>query len=53
MALEDQYRGKYRDKNVFVMQNVQEIVYTGAEPEIIKQEMHKLFHDIPFYEKGS
>ncbi len=51
MALEDQYRGKYRDKNVFVLQNAQEIVYTGAEPEIIKQEMYKLFHDIAILRK--
>ena len=51
LSLEDQYRGEYRDKNVFVMQNAQEVVYTGAEPYIIKQEMDKLFHDIAILRK--
>ncbi len=45
-AIEKKYRGAYRDKNVSVMKNGNEIVYSGATATIVNSEMDKLFHDI-------
>ena len=46
IALEKKYRGAYRDKEVAVMKNGNEVVYSGAKVAILKEEMDKLFHDI-------
>jgi Fic family protein len=43
--IEKKYRGKYRDKKVFV-QSGNQIVYEGAKPDILEKEMEKLFKDI-------
>ena len=42
---EEKYRGKLRDKNVYIFANQQKI-YTGPEPEILKNEFDIFFRDI-------
>lgn len=42
---EEKYRGKVRDKNVFIYSN-QVRIYTGAAPEIVQDELDLFFHDI-------
>ncbi len=49
-AVEDKYKGTYRDKNVSVM-NAYEVVYTGADKQIVKKEMKRLFKDISILRK--
>ncbi len=50
-TIESKYRGAYRDKNVTVMKNGNEIVYSGADAKIVKNEMNKLFNDISILRK--
>lgn len=50
-AIENKYRGIYRNKNVSVMKNGNEIVYTGSDSKIVKEEMKKLFTDISILRK--
>lgn len=45
MELLPTLKGKYRNKNVYVMQG-SKIIYTGAEYSIVKAEMNKFFKDI-------
>ena len=49
-AVENKYKGVYRDKNVSVMDSYK-IVYTGADKKIVKPEMKKLFKDISILRK--
>jgi len=48
--LEPNYRGKIRDKEVYIFGGGK-MVYTGASAEIVIQEMQKLFHDIDLLRK--
>lgn len=45
-SIEKRYIGKYRNKKVTVNKQGHIVVYTGAESQIVKEEMRKLFHDI-------
>ena len=45
-AVENRYRGAYRNRNVSVMKNGNEVVYSGTDTKIVKTEMEKLFKDI-------
>lgn len=47
---EKKYRGKFRDKKVYVMAG-REPVYEGAHPEILSREINALFHDIRILRK--
>lgn len=49
--VEKKYRGKYRDKIVTVNKNGYEVVYTGALPGIVQEEMDRLFYDIAILRK--
>jgi len=50
-AIEKKYRGSYRDRNVSVMKNGNEVVYSGADKEVVEIEMNKLFKDISILRK--
>ncbi len=52
-AMEKRYRGTYKNKNVSVMINGNEVVYTGSDKKIVKTEMKKLFDDIAFLRKSN
>ena len=45
-VVEQKYRGNFRDKQVTVQQQGNIVVYVGAKPEIVANEMFKLFEDI-------
>jgi len=50
-AIENRYRGAYRNKNVSIMKNGNEVVYSGADTKIVKTEMERLFKDISILRK--